>query len=88
METRLKGRHWIMGDDYTIADIAHVGWVRNLIGFYGAGELVGIEKLSQCACLARTRAGAAGDAGRPEHPGAAGGMTVGPSRPAALAPRG
>ena len=27
---------WIMGDDYTIADIAMLGWVRNLIGFYGA----------------------------------------------------
>jgi GST-like protein len=32
-----------MGDEFTIADVAHVGWVRNLIGFYGAGELVGIE---------------------------------------------
>ncbi len=31
-----------MGDDYTIADIATFGWVRNLIGFYGAGELIGI----------------------------------------------
>ena len=36
METRLKGRQWIMGDLYTIADISMLGWVRNLIGFYGA----------------------------------------------------
>ena len=43
LETRLKGRKWIMDDDYTIADIAHVGWVRNLIGFYDAGDLVGIK---------------------------------------------
>jgi GST-like protein len=31
-----------MGDAYTIADIATFPWVRNLIGFYEAGELVGI----------------------------------------------
>jgi GST-like protein len=40
MNTRLTGRQWIMGDVYTIADISMLGWVRNLIGFYGAGELV------------------------------------------------
>ncbi len=34
-----------MGDEYTIADIAHLGWVRNLIGFYGAGEIVEWDKL-------------------------------------------
>ena len=39
LEGRLAGRDWIM-DDYSIADIATLGWVRNLIGFYGAGELV------------------------------------------------
>lgn len=39
LETRLAGRDWIM-DDYSIADIATLGWVRNLVGFYGAGELV------------------------------------------------
>lgn len=46
LEARLEGRDWIMGDDYTIADIASLGWVRNLIGFYGAGNLVEFEKLS------------------------------------------
>jgi GSH-dependent disulfide-bond oxidoreductase len=40
LEKRLEGRQWIMGDEYTIADISLLGWVRNLIGFYGAGELV------------------------------------------------
>jgi len=40
---RLEGRDWIMGDNYTIADIATFPWVRNLIGFYGAGDLVGIS---------------------------------------------
>jgi GSH-dependent disulfide-bond oxidoreductase len=43
LDTRLTGRTWIMGDDYTIADIASLGWVRNLNGFYGAGELVGFD---------------------------------------------
>jgi GST-like protein len=41
LEQRLAGRAWIMGDDFTIADIAIFPWVRNLIGFYEAGELVG-----------------------------------------------
>jgi GST-like protein len=36
-------RHaWIAGDAYTIADIATFPWVRNLIGFYEAADLVGI----------------------------------------------
>ncbi|WP_427307342.1 glutathione S-transferase N-terminal domain-containing protein [Cupriavidus sp. H39] len=43
LEQRLDGRDWIMGDDYTIADIATFPWVRNLVGFYEAGELVGIQ---------------------------------------------
>jgi GST-like protein len=40
LDRHLEGRAWIMGRDYTIADIATWGWVRNLNGFYGAGELV------------------------------------------------
>lgn len=43
LEGRLEGRDWIMGVDYTIADIAILGWVRNLIGFYEAGDLVGFS---------------------------------------------
>jgi GST-like protein len=45
LETRLAGRQWIMGDEYTIADIALLGWVRNLIGFYEARELVAFDAL-------------------------------------------
>ncbi len=44
LEQRLTGRAWMMGDEYTIADIATLPWVRNLVGFYGAGELVGFEQ--------------------------------------------
>ena len=42
LNRRLAERAWIMGDAYTIADIALFPWVRNLTGFYEAGELVGI----------------------------------------------
>ncbi len=43
LDKRLQGRSWIMGEDYSIADIATFGWVRNLIGFYAAGDLVGMS---------------------------------------------
>jgi GST-like protein len=46
LEQRLDGREWIMGDQYTIADIATFPWVRNLVGFYGAGELVKFEEFA------------------------------------------
>jgi GST-like protein len=45
LEARLDDRIWIMGDDYTIADIATLSWVRNLIGFYEAGGLVDYASL-------------------------------------------
>ncbi|WP_242182007.1 glutathione binding-like protein [Sphingomonas sp. CARO-RG-8B-R24-01] len=41
MDTALAGKDWFLGDSYTIADIAMLGWVRALVDFYGAGELVG-----------------------------------------------
>lgn len=44
LDDRLAGRQWIMGDEYTIADVATFPWVRNLIGFYDARELVGFEQ--------------------------------------------
>ena len=40
LDARLEGRRWLMGDDYTIADIATLGWVDNLVNFYEARELV------------------------------------------------
>lgn len=49
LEGRLEGRDWIMGEDYTIADIASLGWVRNLIGFYEAGDLVGFADFPRVA---------------------------------------
>jgi GST-like protein len=42
LNRRLAQGPWIMGDPYTIADIAIFPWVRNLIGFYGAAEIVNI----------------------------------------------
>jgi GST-like protein len=42
LNERLADRSWMMGDAYSIADIAIFPWVRNLVGFYEAGELVGI----------------------------------------------
>ena len=58
LETRLEGGPWIMGDDYTIADISMMGWVRGLVDFYKAGELVGYDELRNVPawlerCLAR-----------------------------------
>jgi GST-like protein len=44
LDKRLEGREWLMGDEYTIADIATFPWVRNLVGFYGAGELVEFDR--------------------------------------------
>lgn len=43
LEQRLAEHRWLMGDEYSIADIATFPWVNNLVGFYGAGELVGFD---------------------------------------------
>src|SRR5487761_7177 len=42
LDDQLKTRSWIVGEEYTIADIATFPWVRNLIGSYEAGDLVGL----------------------------------------------
>ena len=46
LDDRLDGRAWVMGDDYSIADISLLGWVRNLIGFYEAREIVGFDRFA------------------------------------------
>ena len=43
MDKALDGREWFVADEYTIADIAMLGWVRNLITFYEAREIVGFD---------------------------------------------
>ena len=43
LDQRLGRGAWIMGDDYTVADIGTFPWIGNLIGFYNAGELVGFS---------------------------------------------
>ena len=49
LDKRLDGREWIMDKDYTIADVASLGWVRNLVGFYEAKDLVGFDNFKQVA---------------------------------------
>jgi GSH-dependent disulfide-bond oxidoreductase len=46
LDQRLAGRAWVMGDEYTIADIAIFPWVNSLVGFYGAGDLVGMAEFA------------------------------------------
>lgn len=43
LNQRLSSRAWIVGDVYTIADIATFPWARNLIERYEAGDLVGMQ---------------------------------------------
>jgi len=45
LDARLNGRDYIMGDEYSIADVATWPWVRSVDGFYEAAELVGLDKL-------------------------------------------
>jgi GST-like protein len=49
MERHLAGRQWFMDDEYTIADISMLGWVRNLIGFYEARALVDFDAFGNVA---------------------------------------
>jgi GSH-dependent disulfide-bond oxidoreductase len=42
LNQRLESNEWLMGKDYGIADMATFPWIENLIGFYNAGDLVGM----------------------------------------------
>jgi len=44
LNARLAESPWLGGESYSIADIAVFPWVRNLIGFYGAGDVVGFTE--------------------------------------------
>src|SRR3546814_3394644 len=49
LDERLADREWVMDEGYSIADIALLGWVRNLIGFYDAREIVGFDRFAHVA---------------------------------------
>ena len=46
LDQRLADRPWIMGDDYTIADIAIFPWVRGVDVFYKAGDLLELPRFT------------------------------------------
>ena len=41
LDKHLAGKQWVVGDEYTIADIAIFPWIRNMIVRYNAEELIG-----------------------------------------------
>ena len=58
LDDRLATREYMMGDEYGMVDIALLGWVRNLIGFYEAREITDFDSLKHVPawldrCLAR-----------------------------------
>lgn len=49
LDTHLKNKTWMMGDEYTIADMATFPWINNLIGFYEAREIVEFDTFPEIA---------------------------------------
>ncbi|HEX3913672.1 MAG TPA: glutathione S-transferase N-terminal domain-containing protein [Steroidobacteraceae bacterium] len=49
LDRRLGTGAWIMGDEFSIADISTFPWIRNLLGFYEAADLVGFSDFSHVA---------------------------------------
>ena len=47
MDRHLAGRAWMLGDDYSIADIAVFPWVNNMVGFYNAREILKFDEFTQ-----------------------------------------
>jgi GST-like protein len=54
LDARLAERSWLMGDTYSIADISIFPWVRNLLGYYEAGHLVGFADFNNVARVLAT----------------------------------
>jgi GST-like protein len=46
VDRQLSKHAWIAGGDYSVADIATFPWIRNLVGYYGAGELVDFDSFT------------------------------------------
>ncbi|HTC53008.1 MAG TPA: glutathione S-transferase N-terminal domain-containing protein [Steroidobacteraceae bacterium] len=46
LDRRLQAQRWVVSDEYSIADIAIFPWVRTLVSFYEAGELVGMNEFA------------------------------------------
>ncbi len=46
LDQQLARHAWIAGGEYTVADVATFPWVRNLVGFYGAGDLVQFDQFA------------------------------------------
>jgi GST-like protein len=46
LNRRLQAQAWVVSDEYSIADIAIFPWVRTLVSFYEAGELVGMSEFA------------------------------------------
>jgi GST-like protein len=44
LENQLEGKDFLVGNQYTIADMATVPWVNALGGFYAAGEHLGLHE--------------------------------------------
>src|SRR3954463_9597593 len=49
LDRRLADRAWLMGETYTIADVATFPWLRTRIGFYEARGLVGFDEFTNVA---------------------------------------
>lgn len=48
LDRQLDGRDWIVGE-YSVADIATLGWVNALVTSYDAGDLLGLKGFSNIA---------------------------------------
>ena len=64
LDERLVGRDWVMGGDYSIADISLLGWVRNPDRLLRSARDRLLRPPSSCAGAARPRPRASGGAAR------------------------